>query len=297
MIILASTSDLIQVVTGTAVTNIDVHASWVNNNAGTITPGRTNTRISTATTTTVVAAPASSSDYRNVKLITVRNTSASTSTTLTINHTDGTTAVPLWYGILQGGMMVRINEMGEVQVMTAGGIAYADPGMSGRYYNFSTANQGAGFASDTYVTGSNILIPAQRPRAGTIFTCEISAARTAAGTATPIVYLRYGTNASTADTALCTHTFSASTAATDQFKLRIRALYRTAGSGTSAVIQSHCEAISQPTTGFSSLLKGIWVTSAGHDSTTANTYLGVSFNGGASASVTVYQVISTLENI
>jgi hypothetical protein len=194
-------------------------------------------------------------------------------------------------------MTMQIDEAGKITVFTSGGIAYADPGISGRYYNFSTSNQGAGFATDTYVVGSNILIPAQRPRAGTLFTCEISGSKTAAGTATPIVYLRYGTNASTADTALCTHTFSAGTAATDQFRLRIRALYRSVGSGTSAVVQSHCEAISQPTTGFSSLLKGIWVTSSGHNSTTENTYLGVSMNGGTSAAWTVYQVISKLENI
>ena len=296
MIILASTSSKIQVITGSAVSTQQVHASWVDNAAGTITPGATNSLITGAATTDIVAAPLSST-YRNVKFISVRNSHATSQNAITIQHTDGTNVVVLWYGILLGGMMVQIDENAKVTVFTAGGIAYADPGMSGRYYNNSTANQGAGFNADTYVAGSNILIPAQRPRAGTIFTCEISGSKTAAGTATPIVYLRYGINATTADTAICTHTFSAGTAATDQFRLRIRALYRTAGSGTSAVVQSHCEAISQPTTGFSSLLKGIWVTSAGHDSTTANTYLGVSINGGASAAWTIYQVIAKLENI
>jgi hypothetical protein len=296
MIILASTSSKIQVITGSAVSTQQVHASWVDNAAGTITPGATNTLITSAATTDIVAAPASST-YRNVKFISVRNSHATSQNAITIQHTDGTNVVVLWYGILLGGMMVQIDENAKVTVFTAGGIAYADPGMSGRYYNNSTANQGAGFNADTYVAGSNILIPAQRPRAGTIFTCEISGSKTAAGTATPIVYLRYGTGAATTDTALATHTFSAGTAATDQFRLRIRALYRTAGSGTSAVVQSHCEAISQPTSGFSSLLKGIWVTSAGHDSTTANTYLGVSINGGASAAWTIYQVIAKLENI
>lgn len=295
MIILASTSDKIQVITGSAVSTQLVHCTWVDNNAGTITPGRTNTGITGALTTDVVAAP-SASTYRNVKFISVHN-SGSSSNTITIQHTDGTTAVRLWSGVLMPQMTVQIDETGKATVYTAGGIAYADPGMSGRYYNFSTANQGAGFATDTYVTGSNILIPAQRPRAGTLFTCEISASKTAASTATPSVYLRYGTGAATTDTAIATHTFSAQTAATDQGKFRLVVLFRSVGSGTSAVVQSHCELISQPTTGFSSLLKGIWVTSSGFDSTTANTYLGVSINGGASAAWTVYQVISKLENI
>lgn len=293
MIILASTSDKIQLVTGSAVT-MDVHCSWVDNNAGTITPGRTNTSPSTATTTDIVAAPAAST-YRNVKLITVRNESASSSNSVSILHTDGTTTVTLWAGVLLGGMMVQVNEMGQISLFSAGGVQLAATGSGGAYYNFSTANQGAGFATDTYVTGSNILIPAQRPRAGTIYTCEISVSKTAASTAAPAIALRYGTNASTADTALATHTFSAQTAATDQGRFRIRALFRNVGA--SAVIQSHCELISQPTTGFSSLLKGIWVTSAAFNSDTANTYLGVSINGGASASWTVYQVISKIENI
>lgn len=294
MIILASTSDLIRVITGSAVTT-EVHASWVDNASGTITPGRTNTAISTATTTTVVGSPASST-YRNVRFLSIRNTHASSQNTITIEHTDGSTVATLWKGILTAGMSVQVDENSKINVFTAGGILYADA-VSGQYYNFSTSNQGAGFSSDTYVTGSSILIPAQRPRAGTIYTCEISGSKTAAGTATPIINLRYGTNATTADTSVGTYTFSAGTAATDQFRLRIMALYRSVGSGTSAVLQSHCEAVSQPTTGFSSLLKGIWQTSSGHDSTTANTYLGVSINGGASASWTIYQVVASIENI
>jgi len=47
MLLLTSTSDLVQVVTGQAVTT-DVHASWVDNASGTITPGRTNTAITIA---------------------------------------------------------------------------------------------------------------------------------------------------------------------------------------------------------------------------------------------------------
>ena len=295
MLILASTSDLIQVITGSAVTTA-VHASWVDNAAGTITPGRTNTAISTAATTTVVASPASST-YRNVRFLSIRNTHASSQNTITVQHTDGTTTAILWRGILMAGMCVQLDENLKITVFTAGGIAYADPGISGRYYNASTANQGAGFSTDTYVVGSNILIPAQLPRIGTLFTCEISGSKTAAGTATPIINLRVGTNASTADTTRGTFTFSAGTAATDQFRLRIESLFRSVGSGTSAVLQSHCEAISQPTTGFSSLLKGIWQTSGGFDSTVANTYMGVSINGGTSAAWTIYQVIAYLENI
>ena len=68
MLLLASTADLIRVVTGSSGT-VEVHASFVDVAAGVITPGRTNTpTITTATTTTVVASPAASTQ-RNVKLL------------------------------------------------------------------------------------------------------------------------------------------------------------------------------------------------------------------------------------
>ena len=93
MLLLTGTSDLIQVVTGQAVTT-DVHASWVDNASGTITPGRTNTAISGATTTTVVGSPGASTQ-RNVQTLVVRNKHASSSVTITVQHTDGVTPVEL----------------------------------------------------------------------------------------------------------------------------------------------------------------------------------------------------------
>ena len=94
MLLLTSTSDIIRVVTGSAA-DVDVHASWVDNASGTITPGRTNTApITTATTTTVVASP-SASTQRNVKALYVHNTHATVSTTVTVQHFDGTNSIDL----------------------------------------------------------------------------------------------------------------------------------------------------------------------------------------------------------
>jgi len=73
-------------------------------------------------------------------------------------------------------------------------------------------------------------------------------------------------------------------------------VFRTVGSGTSAVLQSHCALTSQPTTGFSSLLKGTQATSGGFDSTVADLGIGVSVNGGTSASWTVQMVVAEIEN-
>lgn len=100
MLLLTSTGDLIQVITGTGA-DCDVHASWVDNASGTITPGRTNTLITTATTTSVVGSPASSTQ-RNVKTLNIRNKDSSAQT-LTVQHTDGTNVATLIKLSLQPG--------------------------------------------------------------------------------------------------------------------------------------------------------------------------------------------------
>ena len=94
MLLLTSTSDIVRVVTGTGVSTVTVHASWVDNASGTITPGRTNTNITGAGTTTVVAAPGSSTQ-RNVRSLYVTNNNATTSTQVTVQHFDGTTSTDL----------------------------------------------------------------------------------------------------------------------------------------------------------------------------------------------------------
>lgn len=85
---LTSTSDLVRVVTDVAVT-VDVHASWADVTSSATTPGRTNTLISTATTTTVVASPAAST-YRTLKTLTVRNRGTTLACNVTVVHSDGT---------------------------------------------------------------------------------------------------------------------------------------------------------------------------------------------------------------
>lgn len=121
MLLLTSTSDLIQVVTGSAVT-VDVHASWIDFTATTQTPGRTNTPITTATTITVVSSPAASTQ-RNVKRLMVRNKSGS-GCDVTVKHTDGTTAVELFKVSLLSKETLSFDEEG-FWVFDASGAIYA----------------------------------------------------------------------------------------------------------------------------------------------------------------------------
>src|SRR5215831_1367713 len=92
MLILSSTNDRLQIITGQTCT-LDVHASWMDNASGTVTPGRTNTAITTATTTNVVGGPGASTQ-RNVKTLHVANRGTG-SVDVTVQHTDGTTVSQL----------------------------------------------------------------------------------------------------------------------------------------------------------------------------------------------------------
>jgi len=118
MLLLTSATDVIQIVTGSAIT-LDVHASWVDNVSGTITPGRTNTEITTATTTTVVAGPASG--QRNVQTMLVSNLSASAGQ-VTINYFDGTATVTLFSLSLLAGYTVQFAAGSGFTVFTSAGV-------------------------------------------------------------------------------------------------------------------------------------------------------------------------------
>lgn len=93
LILLADTGDKLQVVTSSTA-NVDVHASWLDLSGTTVTPGLTNSAITTATTTDVVAAPGASTQ-RGIQSVFIRNKHASTSNDVTVKHTDGTTIVEI----------------------------------------------------------------------------------------------------------------------------------------------------------------------------------------------------------
>lgn len=112
MILLTSVLDILRIVT-TATADIEVHASWALNAAGTITLGRTNTAsITTATTTPIVAAPGGASQERNVKHLNIRNNHGSTTCTVTVEHFDDTTAETLFKCSLLAGESLVFDKTG-----------------------------------------------------------------------------------------------------------------------------------------------------------------------------------------
>src|SRR4051794_37079604 len=62
--------------------------------------------------------------------------------------------------------------------------------VTARSINAAIASQAGGFAADTYLTNSDLLIPSFSLQAKTFFRWQISASKTAAGVATPVYTIR-----------------------------------------------------------------------------------------------------------
>jgi hypothetical protein len=120
MLLLTSPADQLQIVTSAAST-IHVHATWVDTNTstGVITPGRTNTTISTAATTSVAGSPAAGVQ-RNVKTLHIRNNHATIACDVTVQLTDGTVTSQLY----------------KRSLLSAGALQYTDQGGFGTPTSF-----------------------------------------------------------------------------------------------------------------------------------------------------------------
>jgi hypothetical protein len=173
------------------------------------------------------------------------------------------------------------------QVSTNALTAYFE--QRGRAVNASTANQSF-TTSDTYVTGSYVTVPASpaggnRLQAKSLYRVRMQIAKTsAAGTATPTITVRLGTAGTTADTSRAVLTFPAQTAVADDGFFDIYVVFRSVGSGTSAVISAsgvldHRLASTGLVNTNTGMAKAV---SAGFDSTVANIGIGISVNFGAS---------------
>ncbi len=120
MILLTTPSDRLQIVTDAAVP-LAVHASYMDTDGTNVSPGRTNTAISTATTTEVVGG-APGGQTRNLKVLTVRNGHATTPVGVTVRHTDGTTVVELTKVTLAAGWRIQYTDDEGFRVFDAAGV-------------------------------------------------------------------------------------------------------------------------------------------------------------------------------
>ena len=148
MINLASTSDVIRV-SLPIYAQVACHASWVDLSGTTVTPGRTNTvhaTTDTPATATLVAAPAAST-VRNVKHLNIVNTSATNTSSITVEHYDGTTAVVLMSVPLAPGETMNMSPDGGWTRRDVYGAEYPPAGL-GAFGGFSVPFMKSGTAAD-----------------------------------------------------------------------------------------------------------------------------------------------------
>lgn len=161
MLLLNSTSDVIRVITGAAASTIDCHASWMDTNGTTVTPGRQNTIISTATTTTIVPSPGAGVT-RNLKGLYIANDSTGTSCNVSVEHFDGTNQVELIEFILLPGENLGYREDGSWVHRDKQGAEYPPAGLgayTGNAFPFMKTGTAADVAGCWYCTAKDAGFP------------------------------------------------------------------------------------------------------------------------------------------
>lgn len=150
-VILDSTAKSLEVETSAAVST-DYVVSWVDNTTTTFTPGMSQGNIATATTTTVVAAPAASTQ-RQVKWVSLRNRSTSTAQTVSIKMDVSASEYYIATATLSPGETLHVDADGRQVVYTVAGFekqqAYLPTAYNGRIFEYGkngTAKDAAGYA-------------------------------------------------------------------------------------------------------------------------------------------------------
>jgi hypothetical protein len=168
----------------------------------------------------------------------------------------------------------------------------------------STASQATGFASETYLAGSrvNVLTATGRGslKAGSVYRLKFFATKTAAGTATPIINIKYGTLGTTSDTTIASVTFAAGTAAVDTGFFEVFVNFRTVGSGTTATAIAGATLVhTAGAVGFVAVANPVVIGSvgSGFSSQVAGAGIGSTLNAGTSAAWTVAMVQAELMNL
>ena len=155
---LTTTGSTITAQLGTS-TTLHVQASYADNATGSanVTPGYQNTVISTTGLITIVAAPAAST-ARSVTL-TAKNVSGSSST-LTINHTDGTTIVTVYSATLGVGESAQLTFSGWSTLDSNGeqNIVQGSLPPTAAYQQVRTVSSGTTDAGPTNMSAGNCLV-------------------------------------------------------------------------------------------------------------------------------------------
>jgi hypothetical protein len=163
----------------------------------------------------------------------------------------------------------------------------------------ANTSDNTGFAADQYLTGSACVTAVGDMKAKGQYRCVFDMTKTGAGVAAPVITVRVGTTGSTSDTtATIVFTFGVGTGVIDTGTFEVDVVWRSVGSGTSAVLAGICRAQHNlATTGLFSNADAwtiIGTTTSGFNSSAVTT-IGVSFNGGSLFAGTNKVVQATLQ--
>lgn len=281
MLNLATTGKL-QLITSAAVA-VDVTLSWVDLASGAVTPGGTPVTISTATTTDIVAAPASG--VRNVKSLYVRNKGASNQTVTVVLNNSSTQ-----YEIRK----VTLGP-GDVLVYEEGALAWDVLRESSQYRNVLLADQSLAAAALTTINNSSI--DCTNVKAGTILKWVLAVSKgTTAGTTADTFGVHFGTNGTSADTQRLgtgsAFTTGAQTAVADVAEVEVKAVIRSVsatGTAHGYFEMNHNLA----STGFAPTACVVsQQTSAAFDLTTASLKASLSVTPSVAARTTIHQCVA-----
>ena len=172
-----------------------------------------------------------------------------------------------------------------------------NPGGGLEVRNFSVAAQVIATASRDFVDGSQLLVPASGLKVGSKIKFVLDITKTAAGSASAVFDIAFGTAGTVADTARVSFTKIAGTAAVDTARVVIEAVVRSV-SATGVVVGQFTLQHNLATTGFATLNPITVVTiSSGFDNDGQELFIGLNITSGASDVWTVQKVEASLTGV
>ena len=172
-----------------------------------------------------------------------------------------------------------------------------NPGGGLEVRNFSVAAQVIATASRDFVDGSQLLVPASGLKVGAKIKFVLDLVKTAAGTASSVFDISFGTNGDVNDTARVSFTKIAGTAAVDTARVVIEAVVRSVGAA-GVVVGQFTMSHNLAATGFATLNPITVLTiSSGFDNDGQELFIGLNITSGASDVYTVQKVEASLSGV
>jgi hypothetical protein len=165
------------------------------------------------------------------------------------------------------------------------------------HQNASTAVQTPAAATRTYITGSQLAIPASGLKVGTVLRWQFNMTKTAAGTAASTIDIAFGTAGTVSDTAQVSFTKPAGTAAVDEGFVEIECIIKTVNASTGVAVGEFRMGHNLAATGHAVIPFVAVNTTSGSFNTVSPTFVGVCITTGASDAITITQCSAQAINL